>query len=152
MVVELAQEKVRSLQLSGAALDQRATQAAAFLLAAAALAGSLLAVETAGSQTKLFAAMSCAFFVIGAACAFSGVRSGKQNVPGIEASWWWAATKLEKFEIADARSWAAGYFEDAVAFNIKEDRNRSKGLNASLWFGLIGGGFVTLAAFSRLWN
>lgn len=150
MIVELAQEKLKGLQLSGAALDQRCTQAAAFELAAAAISGALLAVDSASCLTKLLAASSCAVFVAGAALAFLGVRSGKQHLPGVEASWWYPAINESTFTEAQARSWIAGYFEDAIIHNIQQDAKRSRGLNASLIASLVAGVLIAAAAFSRL--
>jgi hypothetical protein len=150
MIVEMAQEKVRGLQLSGAAIDQRCTQAATFELAAAALSGAFLALESASWDTKRWAAFSCLAFVIGAFFAFLGVWVGKQQLAGVEPSYWFRTKASGPDNVSEARAWIAGYLEDAIDANIKQDKWRSRGLNASLLCAVIGGMFVTAAAFSRL--
>jgi hypothetical protein len=150
MVLSLAKEKLVALQLSGSALDQRCSQAASFELAAAALAGAFLATETASVFTRLFAALATVAFVSAAVFAFGGVRAGKQHLPGINASWWAPALGTKGFDLKIARGWAADYYEKAIIFNIGVDRTRSSALNSSLMLSILGGGFVALAALSRL--
>ncbi|HXQ46437.1 MAG TPA: hypothetical protein VN806_07465 [Caulobacteraceae bacterium] len=150
MVLSLAQAKLSALQLSGSALDQRCTQAASFELAAAAVAGALLATDNASIFTRLFAALAAIAFVSAACFAFGGVRAGKQHLPGINASWWAPALETKDFDLKIARGWAADYYEKAIIFNVSVDKKRSSALDSSLLLSILAGVFVSLAALSRL--
>lgn len=150
MVLELAQERLRAVHASSAALDGRCTQVAAFLLAAAAIAGTMLAGADLAVRTIFCAAISCLLFVVGAAVAFHGVRAEFQHLPGVHSAWWKAALEAKDFSETDARCWIAGLVEDAIKFNCEKDESRARALNWSLRLGVAGGLFVCLAALSRL--
>jgi hypothetical protein len=150
MVVEQGQERLRALQASGAALDQRVTQVAALQLAAAAIAGTLLTGDGAIHPAKVLGAFACLAFVAGALIAFGGMKAGHQQLPGMLPSWWAAAADDPNFDGVHGREWLAAETEKNIAFNCRIDEKRAGWLDASLIVGLGGGLLIVASAFVRL--
>lgn len=149
-VIELGQERLRAMQAASIAIDQRISQVAAFQLAAAAFAGSLLISDKVAPFTVALAFGACLAFVAGAVLAFRGTAAGKQHLPGLPPSYWKDAPTTKGFDAICAQEWLAMETEGAITFNKAQDEKQAWWLHASLWAGLIGAALVAGAAGSRL--
>lgn len=146
LVFAQGMERLRALQTAAHSLDQRVTQVAALQFAAAALAASAT-IEPFQRWLFGFAALA---FVVGGCVAFRGIRSDAIHLPGIEPKWWAGALGLAAFTDKDARAWAAGVIQTSITQVDKENCERAKHLNLSLWYAVAGAICLALAGGLRV--
>lgn len=141
LIFSQAMERVRALQIAAHALDQRVTQVAALQFAAAALSASV-SVEP---FQRIFFGAGALSFVVGGCVAFRGIRSDPIQLPGVAPAWWAGALSMAgSFKHNDARAWAVGLTQEAIDQIDRENCERARHLNVSLWYAV--GGAIALAA------
>jgi len=138
LMVTLGQERLKALQAAGVAVDARTTQVAAFQLAAAAFAAGLSAQSGLKWQSAVLGSLGCLAWFIGCGLAFWGIRSCKNQVAGLDPSFWSGVLTTPRFSARLARSWAAEATEDMILVACRVDEVRARWLNMSLIAGGVG--------------
>ena len=125
------------------ALEQRVSQVAALLFAAAAVAAQTAWAVKGPPAVTAGRATIC--FVVGALVAFHGVKAGELAIPGADPAWWSRAENISSFTDKDAEYWAVGHMQDAIDSLDKMVIRRSGALNLSLRYGVAAGIFIAIS-------
>ena len=149
-IVELGQERLKSIQLAGVYLDSRTAQVAGLQLAASAFVAGMIVAPAPIGLTAWFAAASCFFFLAGAVVALLVIRSSKTQAAGIEPAWWAGLLEVDAVDEKLAASWASKETQRSIETAMSIDGRRAKGLNASLCLGGVASVLAFLASASKL--
>ncbi|WP_174301124.1 hypothetical protein [Caulobacter sp. S45] len=149
-IVELGQERLKSIQLAGVYLDSRTAQVAGLQLAASAFVAAMITASARIDLTAWFAAASCFFFLAGAVVALLVIRSSKTQAAGIEPAWWAGLLALDTIESKLVASWAAKEIQRSIETAMSVDGLRAQGLNVSLCLGGIASLLAFLASATKL--
>ena len=131
------------------ALDARVTQAAVILMAAAAVAVTIVLGSDADSAgAKWLAGATVAFAIAGGVC-MGALRSNVGVFPGATLGWWNDSPNLGSFSAKDADYALAGYQHKAMDDLARAAERRARTLNLGVRIGFGGALLVGIAAVSH---
>jgi len=135
-ILEQSDKQIQAVMALLVGLDQRLTQMASFMLAAAAVsAGFAYQVR---DLAFLAGIASTAFAIAGAIC-FHGMSARSIILPGLRPSAWTNSGELSELSEEDVCYQIAGLNEDIISTLIEVKMQKAAAVNLSLRYGIAGG-------------